>query len=73
MEMTKIHERPFAVLRCSISNHIKIAARSLFAELVRFEMISKPKSPHYSRAEKFDRQSCGQLFLRYRRRSAEIE
>ena len=54
MEMTKIHERLFAVLRCSILNDIKLRSRSLFAELVRFEMISKPKSPHCLRFEKCD-------------------
>src|SRR5690348_4858429 len=30
-------------LRCSILNDMKLRSRSLFAELVRFEMISKPK------------------------------
>jgi hypothetical protein len=52
MEMTKIREGLFAVLGCSILNHIKLGSRSLFfAERVRFEMISKPKSPHYLRFE----------------------
>jgi hypothetical protein len=40
-EHDKIFEPLFTVLRCSISNDIKFAGPSVFAELARFEIISK--------------------------------
>jgi hypothetical protein len=51
VKMTKILEQLFAVLRCSILNDIKLA-RSLFAELARFNAISKPRSPHPATAHR---------------------